>query len=244
MHNAAVFEAALELFRCRSYAGTVAVCSSIIDQCPENVDLRLLYARSLLALRRDAEAQQQLSQCLEQEPRCAEAYFHLGELALRRDELKSAEIFLREARRIDPHDLDIAELLAITIALHQPTAVADKLPAAAAVVGCPSPPRRPARRGPEPRRQRRASTLPLPVATAPTMVAREARLAFGTCSEQKLFGEYLVEIGALSPIELKASLAYHHSAGVRLGGAAVALGFISAPKVEWAAMAFHGSYRH
>ena len=100
VHNAAVFEAALELFRCRSYSGAVAVCSSIIDQCPEHIALRLLLARSLLALRRDAEAQKQLSNCLEHEPRCAEAYYHLGELALRRDELKSAEIFLREARSI------------------------------------------------------------------------------------------------------------------------------------------------
>ncbi len=241
MHDAAVFEAALELFRCRSYSGTVAVCSSVIDQFPEHVELRLLYARSLLALRRDAEAQQQLSHCLEQDPRCAEAYYHLGELALRRDELRSAEIFLREARRLDPDDRDIAELLAITIALHQPTAVAEKLPAAAAAVGCPSPRRPP--RGPASPGQRRASAPYVPVSPDSVDSSGERRLAFGTSSDHKLFGEYLVDIGALSPIELKASLAYHGSSRVRLGGAAVALGFISMPKVEWAAVTFHGKYR-
>jgi tetratricopeptide (TPR) repeat protein len=57
------------------------------------------------------------------------------------------------------------------------------------------------------------------------------------------FGQYLVEIGVMTPLQLRASLAYQRSAGIRLGAAAIALGFASAPKIEWASLAYHGRYR-
>ncbi len=266
--SAALYQAALELYRCRSYSGAVAVCTGAVDECPENVALRLLLARALLALRRDVEAQHHLSHCLQIDPRCAEAYFHLGELAMRRDELKSAEIFLREALRIDPSSEDSRVLLGIIESLHQPTAAVEKLPAATAAVGCIPPARFPNATGeeqtvrrapPQPVARDRArprlathgrapvrgrrDTVPLPMTTADT-----ARVPLGAVRPPdppsgKRFGEYLVEIGALTPLELQATLAYHRASGVRLGRAACALGFVSEPKVEWAALAFHGRYR-
>ena len=72
------------------------------------------------------------------------------------------------------------------------------------------------------------------------------RLAYGTESDRtpKRFGEYLVEIGALSPVQLRAALAYQRTKdGIKLGRAASALGFASEPKIEWAAHSFHGKYR-
>ena len=47
----------------------------------------------------------------------------------------------------------------------------------------------------------------------------------------------------LSPVQLRAALAYKKSTGVRLGTAAVALGFVSELKIEWASLAYHGQHR-
>jgi hypothetical protein len=58
---------------------------------------------------------------------------------------------------------------------------------------------------------------------------------------RNLFGHYLVDIGALTALQLTAALDYHRRSGVRVGAAAVALGFVSAESVEWAAHAFHVS---
>jgi tetratricopeptide (TPR) repeat protein len=209
-----VMRAALELFSNRQYAGVVAVCEGAIDDDPDNLHLRILHARALLALRLDAEAQRVISDCLQRAPRCADAYRLLGELALRRDELKSAEIFVRESLRLDPLNDEARDLLGIILSSLQPTAAVEQLPAATAAVGCPSP--------------------------APPGAGR---LALGTQSEQQAitrFGDYLVSIGALTEVQLNAALAYHRSVGVKLGTAAATLGFISQPKVEWAAHGFHG----
>lgn len=225
--------AALELYRGRNYPGVVAVCTAALADSPTHIPMRLLLAKSLLALRRDVEAQQELSECLRREPRCSQAYRLLGELALRRDELKSAEIFFREALRIDPSDKDIHDWLEITLSLYQPTAAVEKLPAATVAVGCPSPPTRDI-----------FDELP----RAPVEAKRPGRRRFpkGTCSDSPLavppdasiFGTYLVEIGALSHIQAKAALAYHRSARVPLERAATALGFISEPKMARARVGF------
>jgi tetratricopeptide (TPR) repeat protein len=227
-----VMRAALELYRGRQYPSVVAVCADALDNDPDNLHIRLLLARALLALRRDIEAQSHLRDCLRRDPRCAPAYRHLGELALRRDELESAKIFLREATRIDPDDRDASDLLAVVLELvrpNQPTAAVEKLPAATVAVGCPSP----------------GSPSP------PAIPSRRRRLALGTSSDAAGaevpadggFGHYLVNIGVLSPVQLRAALAYHRTTGVRVGRAAVALGFLSEPKVEWAALGFHGRRR-
>lgn len=209
-----VMRAALELFSNRNYSGVVAVCEGAIDDDPDNLHLRILHARALLALRRDAEAQHVLSECLQRSPRCPDAYRLLGELALRRDELKSAEIFARESMRLDPASQETHDLLGIILSSLRPTAAVEKLPAATAAV----------------------SRL------APASV-QKGRMAVGTQSDHQgiaRFGEYLVSIGALTQVQLNAALAYHRSVGVRLGTAAATLGFISEPKVEWAAHAYHG----
>ena len=209
MDSSAILRAALELFQCRNYSGVVAVCADAVESNPEQMELRLLLARALLALRRDVEAQRELSRCLHDNPRCSSAYLLLGELAMRRDELKSAEIFFREALRLDPSNHQALELLDIILAMHQPTGAVEKLPAATAPVGCPS-----YRRDP--------------------CFAEGTR-----DEEPDLFGRFLVEIGAVSEPQLRAALAYQRSTGMRLGSAVSALGFASTPKVQWAAQAFH-----
>jgi tetratricopeptide (TPR) repeat protein len=220
--------AAVELFAARQYPGVVAACQDALCDDPDDVRLRLLRARALMALRRDAEAQTEISECLRLEPRFGAAYRVLGELAARRDESASAKIFLREALRLDPDDEEARAWLGVVEAMVRSTAAADKLPAAAAVVGHLSHPRdasRPPRaRGTQPPPDMRPSTLSqLPVASG--------------------FGHYLVNAGVLTPVQRRAAEAYKRSTGVRLGAAAVALGFVSEQKVEWASLAYHGQHR-
>lgn len=216
--------AALELFAARQYPGVVAACQDALCDAPDDVNLRLLRARALMALRRDAEAQTEISECLRLEPRFGAAYRVLGELAARRDESASAKIFLREALRLDPDDEEARAWLGVVEAMVRSTAAADKLPAAAAVVDHLSPARPPRARGTQPPPDMRPSTLSqLPVASG--------------------FGHYLVNAGVLTPVQLRAAEAYKRSTGVRLGAAAVALGFVSEQKVEWASLAYHGQHR-
>lgn len=130
-----ILRSALELSLRRHHAEVVAVCAEALPAHPDCLELRLLHAKALLALRHDAEAQRELGQCLRQRARCPLAYRLLGELALRRDELGSAAIYLREALRLDPGDRQAAELLDIVSRLRSPTAAVEKLPAATAAVG-------------------------------------------------------------------------------------------------------------
>ncbi len=216
--------AAMELFAARQFPGVVAACQDALADNPEDVALRLLRARALMALRRDAEAQTEISECLRLEPRYGAAYRVLGELAARRDETASAKIFLREALRLDPDDEEARAWLGVVEAMVRSTAAADKLPAAAAVVDHLSPGRPARARGTQPPPDMRPSTLSqLPVASG--------------------FGHYLVNAGVLTPVQLRAAEAYKRSTGVRLGAAAVALGFVSEQKVEWASLAYHGQHR-
>ena len=207
----------------------VAVCGDALTTYSENVELRLLRARALTALRRDEEAQRELRRCLRLDPRSAPCYRLLGELSLRRDELESAEIFLKEALRLDPNERDAKDLLDIARSLlnnaKQPTVAVERLPAATATVG------------PFPSRQ---ASLERPAEHA-SGAGRSCRMASGTCHENAspMFGEYLVSIGVLTPTQLETALDYQHSVGIRVGSAAVALGYISQPKVDWAAHAYH-----
>ncbi len=99
--------------------------------------MRLIRARALLSLRRDADAQADLQDCLQRKTRCAPAYRLLGELCFRRDDFSSAKVFLGEAARLEPSDESTGDLLAVVKRFLQPTAAVDKLPAANASVGCP-----------------------------------------------------------------------------------------------------------
>ena len=235
MDSASVMRAALELFSARHYPGVVAVCADALLDDPHNLHLRLLRARALLALRRDAEAQGEISACLRADPRCAPAYRLLGELAARRDEIESAKIFLREALRLAPDDPEAQQWLTVVQGLVRSTAAVDKLPAAAAAVDHLSPRRAPAppaaaRATPRVRARGTAQPVPRPSGVAALPVAQG-------------FGAYLVETGVLTALQLKAAIAYKKSTGVRLGAAAVALGFASELKIEWASLAYHGQHR-
>jgi tetratricopeptide (TPR) repeat protein len=224
VESASIMRAALELFTARQYPAVVAACQDALQDDPSNIHLRLLRARALMALRRDAEAQNEISECLRIEPGIATAYRLLGELAARRDESESAKIFLKEALRLDPDDVEAREWLGVVQAMVRSTAAADKLPAAAAAVGHLSRSPRPRADGTRPPPEMQRSTLSqLPQASG--------------------FGNYLVEAGVLTPVQMRAALAYKKSTGVRLGSAAVVLGFASELKIEWASLAYHGQHR-
>ncbi len=135
-----MLRAALELYRARQYPGVAAVCAEAIDSDPDNLYLRLLRARALLALRNDREAELELAECVRRRPRCAEAYRLLGELGIRRDEADAAAIFLREALRLDPKDREAKEWLGVAESMRRkrdvrPATAGEKLPAAPAVAG-------------------------------------------------------------------------------------------------------------
>ncbi|MEZ4400959.1 MAG: hypothetical protein R3B06_13115 [Kofleriaceae bacterium] len=239
MDGYSITAAARELFAARQFPGCVAVCAeAIATLAPTDRNvlvLRLLTARSLMALRRDADAQHEIRACLQAEPQCGPAYRLLGELALRADELTSAKIFLREALRLGPDDDEAREWLAIVESM-------------AAVPGRPS--TRPPASAPAPapvRPRLRVGRLPVPTpATAagtPAPVAPRGRASSPALPLAAGFGQHLVEAGLLTPVQLKAALVYTRSTGVRLGAAAVALGFVSAPKIEWASLAYHGRHR-
>jgi tetratricopeptide (TPR) repeat protein len=232
--SVAIVAAVRELFAAGQFPGAAAVCAGAIPELAPTdrsvVALRLLAARSLLALRRDAEAQLEIRACLEAEPHCGPAYRLLGQLALRYDELASARVFLREALRLDRDDHEAGEWLGLVDGLTQRRGRRERprpRPAATRAIAAPRPrplvlPIRAEGSAPGVRRPR-APSPPLPVAAG--------------------FGQHLVACGLLSPVQLKAALAYKRSTGVRLGAAAVALGFVSEPKIEWASLAYHGRHR-
>ena len=269
MDSVAIVAAARELFAARQYAGVVAVCGDAVAELPAGdravIALRLLAARSLLALRRDADAQAEIRACLQVEPQCGPAYRMLGELAARADELASAKIFLREAVRLGPDDEEAREWLGIveTMARARGLDTGRREPrraAAPAPVARPLPPSPPPPSPPPPPRPRpvRVQALPLPprppTERPPSIPAPvpPARTALGTQSSSGNsaplpvaagFGQHLVDCGLLSPVQLRAALVYKKSTGVRLGAALAALGLLSEQKIEWASLAYHGRHR-
>ena len=236
--TASVMRAAIELYRARHYSSVIAALAEAIESEPTNQHLKLLRAKAWLALRCDLEAQQDLSDVIRSDPRCSTAYRLLGELAVRKDEIASARIFLREALRLDPGDAEANDWLALTDARVRPSAAAEKLPAAAAADGHFDSNRA------APARARSAFS-------EPARAAQRARVAtFGDVPtslaelpEAGGFGRYLVECGLLTALQLRAALAYQRSTGIKLGAAASALGFVSQLKIEWASLAYHGQFR-
>lgn len=230
-----VLTAARELYRQRNYPQVVAACRAELGVDPTNVDLRLLLARALMALRRDGEAQLEVAAVLKQRSRCPEAYALLGELAFRRDELKAAEIFLREAVRQNPADAHSQVLIDIIGAMNKPAAAAAKLPAASAAAGPSS--------SPSPR-FRAVGTIPAGAidgeAEATHVATRGVesvalRLNSGTSG----FGEFLVWSGVLTRSQLFQALQVHDRTRCKLGEAVVRLGFASREKVERSARSYH-----
>jgi len=236
VHASSVMEAE-RLFQSRQYGSAASVCAEALELEPDNLDLRILRARALMALRRDEEAKRELSRALRWHPASGEAYRLLGELAIRRGKLKAASTFLRQAVRFSDESASARDLLDLIESSNQPTVAVEKLPAATATVGCPFSVAEDLGLG-------SSSALS---ATEPAK-PRARRLAAGSQNEStseihlgERFGRYLVDIGALTPLQLKAALDYHRRAGVRVGAAAVALGFLSEPSVEWAAHDYHAA---
>lgn len=252
MDGVDVLGAALELFRARHYPGVVAACADALQDRPEDDasagPIHLLAARSLLALRRDAEAQAHIRACLRLDPRCAAAYRLLGELAARADQLSSARIFLREAVRLAPDDLEAQEWLAVVDTMARPAASPARQPMPAPVPAS-------ARPAPTPRPASAALPLPPPSQITPLPRARGTspppRTSTGAALEPVDaprpatgdFGQYLVECGLLTAVQLRAAMVYKRSTGVRLGAAAVALGLVSEARIEQASLAYHGRPR-
>jgi hypothetical protein len=231
----------------------VAACREALVTFPDALELRLLLARALMALRRDAEAQVEVAQCLRIVPRCPDAYQLLGELAFRRDEMDAAEIFFREALRLNESDVHSCVLLDIIQSLKaRPAAAAAKLPAASAAAGLSSgrlqafaaPPPGEAERGP-PRAGRRKRTAlgsdPGVPSTRDAIAAARGpeRVAMLLAGREGGFGEYLVHMGVLTRQQLFSVLHRHYRDRVRIGDAAVKMGYAKADVVEQYARAYH-----
>lgn len=232
--------AATEIFRQRNFSQAVAACREALAHSPEEVDLRLLLARSLMALRRDAEAQVEVATCLRLRPRCGEAYQLLGELAFRRDELNAAEIFFREALRLNQDDVHARVLLDIISSLKtRPAAAAAKLPAASAAAGHLS--ASPKQVGKKKKRMALGSD---PGVASERAALRDRgapaeKVALEAAGREGGFGEYLVHMGVLTRAQLFAVLHRHYHEKLRLGDAVVKLGFARPEVVEQYAREYH-----
>jgi tetratricopeptide (TPR) repeat protein len=227
--------AAAELLECGHYPSVVAVCSGALAENPDDVELRLLLARALVFLREDSKAEKHLGGVLQRDCTCATAYQLLGEIALRRDDPGSAEIFFREALRLEPRNTAARDWLTVVLSLRSPGAAAANFPAAAVAPGTSGSQDRGRISGTDwgQRRTRRR----LGRSSEPEI--ETTRKTPGQAVRTRGFGRYLVEMGLLSPMELVRTLGYHRSRGVRVGEAAVALGYLSTRKVEWAATHYH-----
>ncbi len=255
-----ILEAARELLDARQFSGVAAVCGEALLDAPDDLDLRLMRARALLALRREVETQVELSFALRIEPRCGAAYRMLGELAAHKDELSSARVFLREALRLCPEDEEATVWLAIVESKGRRTPTdprpepAPSSSSSSSSSARPTPPPIPRRPLPPPLPWKRpgapvrAATVRASRASPPPVPAR-AREVEAQPSHRPLtplpagFGTYLVDVGVLSELELRAAMAYKKATSVRLGAAAVALGFATEARLESASLVYNGHHR-
>ncbi|MBT8494553.1 MAG: tetratricopeptide repeat protein [Deltaproteobacteria bacterium] len=228
MRNEALWNTANELFRSGQYMAAAAICTDALRK-RKSTDWLLLRARVFIAMGESANAERDLRRCLELNPGSPDVRAMLADLARDRDAIRSGEHYTRTARRLDTETGHVKRLIK---GLTRPTAAVEKLPAATAAVGWNS---HAERAEADDRKLKRKTTRKM------------RRLAEGTTPEAKRpkytrpkrFGEYLVVTGQLTGVQLRAALAYHRARGVRVGEAAVILGFLSSPKVEWAASSFH-----
>jgi tetratricopeptide (TPR) repeat protein len=227
----------LALLREGRYREVVERCAPVLDANPTYVPLRLLVAQSLVALRRDLEAETQLRYCIELDPDCGPAYRYLGELEIRRGRPKSAARMLEQACRLCPGDREARDLLLVVERqLRRATDTPVRVPAArptgpVLARGTDAPPPR-RRRPPTARLDPEAGRRKLARGTeTPDRPQRHATL-------RDDFGDYLADAGLLSRAQVRAALIYRRTRGGDLGGAAIALGFVSEPKLRWALQAY------
>ena len=209
--HARTVAAAQHLFRSQQYTGVAALCEEALEIDPDNLELRILRVRALLALRRDEEATRELSRILRWGSETAEVFRLLGELAIRRGKLHAAETFLRQSLKLAPDDRNTQALLDLVQSSNQPTVAVEKLPAATATVGCTLSP------------EIGFTLAPPDGGEAPDVIgeyvvnhhamARVPRIAMGTdyppqhlrgsrpdVEPANQFGRYLVNIGYLTPV--------------------------------------------
>ena len=246
-----VIATATTLLDGRQYQGLVAVCNDALGLDPTCVPLLVMRARAQMALRRDLDAQVDLCDVIRLEPGCATAYRLFGELAARRDEHDSASIFFREALRLDPTDREAADWLLIV------EGWARSAESARFASGTESPrtepddrPTAPFARGSQPARVAgwkatgRALVYPRPIGghPAPPSLHRSPVPDYplrNAAPELPGFGEYLVTSGILTRERLRAAQIYQRSMKVQLSSALITLGFTTAQRLEWAAVAHH-----
>ena len=242
-----VLEAATELFRQRNFAQVVTTCRADLGARPDDVRVRILLARALMALRRDGEAQSEVSAALRHDPTCAEAYQLLGELAFRRDELRAAEIFLREALRLDAEDPHSRVLLDIIQAMTKPTVTPPPIPVNAGpgispllelpVVRAAGSQAEPLPSAPRVQLKRRR---PVEAGDATRLITDDAGASI-VLRMRGGFGEFLVDQGIISRAQLFAALHLHYRERCTVGAAVVRLGFSQLDPIEAAAARYHGA---
>lgn len=329
-----ITHAANELFQQGHFSSVIAVCTDALVGYSDDLEIRTLLARALLALRKDKAAERQISEILRLDSTSSIAYQMFGEIAFRHDDLSTAEIYFREACRLDRANASARIWLDVTLVSSGFSPLEDSLSASGATDRTMATPvtLRPAscRRfadGTAPQLQvddpqaanphevtrianmttsdTRASlgaTLKVPQlktsldtretpsatpsptpqvalretlqataletarATAQATVSkpsaetvvgrvkrapsrpgaprrRRRRTPASATPHKNRIGGYLVDNGMLSIAQLSDALSYHRQNHVRVGDAAVALGFISEQKLGWAAIGFHSRRR-
>jgi hypothetical protein len=202
-----------------------AICTDALRE-RSSTDWLLLRARIFIAMDEIDNAEGDLRRCLDLNPGSPDVRAMLADIARDRDVFRSGEHYTRTSKRLSSK----SEFGRIIEGLTQPTAAVEKLPAATAAVGWNSLEpieHEETRKHKTTRKMRRLAEGTSPEAERPRYV-RPTR-----------FGEYLVVTGQLNDVQLRAALAYHRARGVRIGEAAVILGFMTGPKMEWAASSFH-----
>lgn len=215
MSGVSVIDNALRLFDEREYHQVLKLCQNTLELKPLDSDLRVIYARALLATRQDDKAQKELRQCLRVNPKKSDAYRLLGELSLKREEYESSRMFLHQALRLDPTDVDAKQLLSIVQSVQgTPVGLIHDV-----------------------------KTEITPAAEKPNAILT-SKPDLPPPTTQRGFGNYLLRVGMLDDDQLTEVIDYHNHHHVRIGQAAVILGYISAPKIEWAALAYHSIDRN
>ena len=200
------------LFKAGEYERTVEFSQRALKLSPGDIDTRLFYSRALMALRKDVLAQKELRQCIRILPHSGLAYRLLGELSLRKNEYESAKMFLKQAISINHQDHEAKQMLSIV----------------SSIKGTPS-------------EELREKATRLHTTSPPSDISPMPENKLPPPSVKRGFGNYLHKVGMLNDKQLEDIIHYHKLHSIRIGQAAVTLGYVSAPKIEWAALAYHSS---
>jgi tetratricopeptide (TPR) repeat protein len=258
-----IMQPAVELFERGHFSSVVAVCMDALGEQPDDTRVRTLLARALVALRQDRQAERELGELLRRDGNSSMAFQLLGEIAYRRDELQSAQIYFRESSRLDPQNASARIWLDVTLTTHRsgPSQSASGMDESGPPVLPKPASRRLFAKGTDPmlasygvvarergrllegEHPRELPAAPVRARTSQNILPRRTRADRDDAPDDGRFGGYLVRIGALSREQLQRSLAYQRTHRLRVGDAAVALGYIAPQKADWAALGFHSRQR-